>query len=271
MIQFFYNRKGKRGISTVLGVLLMVGILFTTIIPIYIYVNAVNNYYDRTVVDMKIADQERSMEDLDVYAWGSSDTGDDIDVFLENKGSVSLNVVHIWAMRIDLVKTLIFTSQNVSSLPLQINPSNQATVGNLSLSTILESNETDYFNIEVTTARGNKFPSKTNPLHHNGGGWVSSSNPPWIQVIIRSSQDDDNYRVEAVCVESGESYPIEAYKVHGSFSTIILVKDFGSYNVTVWNIGPSPQGKINYKVGSRLLELYIEMMDRIAYAPFNDQ
>ena len=260
----------KRGISTVLGVLLMVGILFTTIIPIYIYVNAVNNYYDRTVVDMKIADQERSMEDLDVYAWGSADTNDSIDVFLENKGSISLNVVRIWAMRTDLQKTLIFTAENDSSpLPLQLNPSNQTTIFNLNLSTILESSETDYFNIYVTTARGNKFTSKTNPLHHNGG-WVTSTKPPWITVFIYSDQDNDHYRVTAVCEDSGKTYTREYYHVNGYFSFVMDVTEFSVYNVTAWNI--KVNGDTNYEIDSILVCLDLEtwLYTDIAPAPFDD-
>ena len=143
----------------------MVGILFSTIIPLFIFVNSVDNYYDSTVVSMDIADQERKMEAIDVYAWGSNETGNDIDVLLENKGSITINITRVWVTRTDLERTLVFTSDNESSLPLQLIASGKSTIDSLDLTPILESNETDYFNIEVMTARGNKFPSKTNPLH----------------------------------------------------------------------------------------------------------
>jgi hypothetical protein len=177
MIQSAYHNKAKRGISTVLGVLLMVGVLFTTIIPLFIYVNSINNYYDTTVVNMGISDHERGMEDLTFYAFGRDETHD-LYLLLINDGSITINITHIWVTSMDLQRINIFTSQNVSAalnghyLPLQLNPSDTATVENLTLTIIQDDPdhpELDVFNIEVTTARGNVFPSMNNPLHYQGG------------------------------------------------------------------------------------------------------
>ncbi len=52
-------RRKKRGVASVLGILIMVGILMTSILPTFIYVNEVNNYYDRAVVELKIVDEDR--------------------------------------------------------------------------------------------------------------------------------------------------------------------------------------------------------------------
>ena len=78
-----------------------------------------------------------------------------------NTGPVSLNVIHIWAMRMDLHKTSIFTSLNETNLPLQLIASSQMRIENLSLATVLVNDtDLDIFSIEVVTARGNKFASK---------------------------------------------------------------------------------------------------------------
>jgi len=233
----------------------MVGILFTTIIPLFIYVNEVNNYYDRTVVNMKIADQERSMEDLDVYAFGHSQTSEKIDVFLVNRGSVSLNVTRIWVMRKDLQKTLIFTSVNLSCLPLQLDASAQITIENLSLTTILESENLNYFNIEVATERGNKYPSITNPLHKTAFGWETGVQDFQIQVIVLSDWGLNEYKVETIGADNSTSgfYDIvKSYQVHGDFFTIIPVPRAGSYNVTVWKW---KGGGYNAKVGNSTVVL----------------
>ena len=157
MIPFSFLRKKNKGISTVLGILFMVGILLTAVIPLFIYVNEVNNYYDITTIDMKIVDDKRSMEDLDVFAFGHNQTSTAIDVFLVNRAPFSLNITRIWVIRTDLQKTLIFNSTNVVSLPLQLRASTQATIENLNLVTILENETIDYFNIEVATERGKKY------------------------------------------------------------------------------------------------------------------
>ena len=43
MARYRFRRRKKRGVASVLGILLMVGILITSILPTFIYVNEVNN------------------------------------------------------------------------------------------------------------------------------------------------------------------------------------------------------------------------------------
>lgn len=241
MLRCVYRRRTKRGVSTILGILLMVGILFTSVIPLFMYVNEVNNYYDRTVVDLKIEDQERSMEDLTVYAFGHDNTSTAIDVFLINTGPVSLNITRIWVMSRDLNKTLIFDSTNLTSLPLQLIASNQTTIEMLDLVSILmypdpNGEKVDYFNIEVATNRGNKYSSQTNSLHKIQGGWETGTQNFQIQVIIVSDWGLSTYRIEVDGADnstSGFYDRVESFQIHGEFFTVIPVPKVGSYLVTV--------------------------------------
>ena len=235
MIRYLYHRRGKRGVSTVLGILLMVGILFTSVLPLFIYVNEVNNYYDRTVVDLKIKDQERSMEDLIVYAYGHNNTSTAIDVFLRNSGPVSLQITRIWVMRRDLQKTLCFDSRNISRLPLQLIASNQTTIEMLDIVSILENETVDYFNIEVSTERGNKYSSQTNWLHKIPDRWETGIPDFQVQVIITSGWGVDDFRIEVEGADSstaGFYDRVESYQEHGDYFTVILLPMAGSYLVT---------------------------------------
>jgi len=212
----------------------MVGILLTSIIPLFMYVNEVNNYYDRIVIELKITDQERSMEDLTVYAYGINETSN-IDVYLRNSGPVSLNITRIWMMRKDLQKTLCFNSTNLSILPLQLIASSQTTIEMLDLASILENEVVDYFNIEVSTDRGNKYSSETNSLHKIRGGWETRLPDFQIQVIILSDWGVDNFRIEAEGADSstaGFYDRVETYQVHGEFFTIFPLPMPGSYLIT---------------------------------------
>ncbi len=92
MRQYKYHKK-KRGVASVIGMIIIVGIMITSIIPTFIYINEVNNYYDRTVVDLKITDNERSMENLEVYAYGHSLT--EVDVFIVNRAYCSIPIFSI--------------------------------------------------------------------------------------------------------------------------------------------------------------------------------
>jgi hypothetical protein len=241
MIPSACHKKAKRGISTVLGVLLMVGLLSTTIIPLFIYVNSVDNHYNTTVVNMGIADQERSMEALIVYAFGRDETYD-MNVLLVNEGSISVNITRIWVMSMDLKRSNIFTSENVSAalnahdLPLQLNPSGRAEIENLTLTIIVEDPDKDVFNIEVTTARGNVFASSTNFLRYNEGDWGTGMRWPWVEVLIRSDEGQDDFQVDVVGNSNDFTETVSSEHVLGDYLTIIPVLKTGNYNVTATRI-----------------------------------
>jgi hypothetical protein len=237
MIHSAYRKKAKRGVSTVLVVLLMVGLLFSAIIPIFISRARVDNHYDTTVVNMGITDHERGMEDVTFYAFGR-DESHDLYVLLVNDGSITVNITRIWVRRIDLQRTNIFTSQNVSAalngqdLPLQLNPSDKATIENLTLTIIVEDPDKDTFNIEVTTARGNVFPIINGPLNYQGGLWGTGLNWPWIEVFIRSNEGQDDFQVDVVDDTNNFTDTMYSWNVHGDYFTIIPVPKTGAYNVT---------------------------------------
>ncbi len=265
MIQSAPHYSIRRGVSTVLGVLLMLGILFTTIVPLFIYMNTVDNYYDTTVFNMGIADQERSMEDLTAYAFGR-DESNNIHVKLVNIGSITVNISRIWVTSMDLQRTNVFTSQNVSAalnlhdLPLQLNPSDQATIENLTLSIIVENPdqpELDVFHIEVTTTRGNVFPSGTNPFNYNGGTWSTGMTWPWLEIIICSDEGQDDFEVDIVGDSNNFTDTIYSWNVLGDFFTIIPVIKTGAYNVTVTKTTQKMHPKLLYSQQGNLLEILI--------------
>ncbi len=164
-------RRRRRGVASVLGILIMVGILMTSILPTFIYINEVNNYYDRTVVDLKITDNERSLENLEVYAYGHSLT--EVDVFIVNRAPLASNISRIWVFNNTLKDAWIFNSTNRPDLPLYMGAAEQSTL-RLDFTDITV--EGCSYIIEVTTDRGNKFSSTTNPLTSEPGGvWQTGS------------------------------------------------------------------------------------------------
>ncbi len=270
------RRKATRGISTVLGVLLMVGVLFTTIIPLFIYINTVNNYYDTTVVHMGLADHERGMEDLTVYAFGT-DYSYNISVLLINDGSITVNVTRIWVISMDLQRVNIFTAENVSAaqhgydLPLQVNPSDSMTIENLTLTIILEDPEKDSFNIEVATARGNTFSSLTNPLHYQGMLWGTGLNWPWLEIIVRSDEAQDDFLIEVVGDTNNFTRTIESHHVLGDYFTIVPVLETGVYNVTATRITQKANPVQLYSMQGYLVpQLVVTEMLPISMVIFDD-
>ena len=224
-------RKRKRGVASVLGILLMVGILITSILPTFLYVNEVNNYYDRTAVDLKITDNERSMENLEVYAYGHNETA--VDVFIVNRAPLASNISRIWVLNNTLQNAWIFNSTNRPDLPLFLGASEQITL-RLDFTDI---NEVDSsYNIEVATKRGNKFSSTTNPLTYTQEGeWQTGTTEFQIQVIVQSNQGQDRYLIQIYGPESHYDF-VDSTTVQGMFFSIFSVPQAGQYNVTVHNI-----------------------------------
>jgi len=226
-----YRRK-KRGVASVLGILIMVGILMTSILPTFIYVNEVNNYYDRTVVDLKIADNERNLENLEVYAYGYTDY--EVDVFIINRAPLATNIIRIWVINSTLQDAWIF---NITNDDLYLGAANQTT---LRLNFTGISVENQKYIIEVITDRGNKFSSNTNPLTLTQEGWQTGTSEFKIQVLILSSQGSDDYRIDIQGLD-GYSDNIDVSGVQGQFFYIFDVPQAGEYNITVQDTKHSEQ------------------------------
>ncbi len=276
MIQFAYHKKARRGISTVLGMLLMVVIIFTTIIPLFIYANSVDNRYDTTVVNMSLIDQERDMEDLTVYAFGR-DESYNLNVLIINEGSISVNIIRVWVMSMDLQRINVFTSENVSTalnahdFPLQINPSDEAEIENLTLTIILENPDKDLFNVKVTTARGNVFESNTNPLSYQGGDWGTGTNWPWLEIIVRSDEGQDDFRVDIVSTPNNFTDTISSEHVLGDYFLILPVLKNGAFNVSVTRVTQKSNPVVLYSAhGNAIEELVLTEMYPIAMIIFID-
>jgi len=229
MARYRSRRRKKRGIASVIGILLMVGILITSILPTFLYVNEVNNYYDRTVVDMKIADDERSYENLEVHAYGYNTTA--VNVFIINRSPLAVNVTRIWVMEPSLLKYTIFNSTNFPDLPYQMSSSEQVTFA-LDFSEIMSF---EGFMIEVTTGRGNKFSSITNPLTYDSESeeWQTGTMEFHIQVIINSGPGNDRFKIEIHGLnETHYDYIDSGNNIQGQFFTVFSVPLTGYYNVT---------------------------------------
>jgi hypothetical protein len=236
MRQYKYHKK-KRGVASVIGMLIIVGIMITSIIPTFIYINEVNNYYDRIVVDLKITDNERSMENLEVYAYGNSLT--EVDVFIINRAPLATNITRIWVMNSTLQDAWIFNITNSDDLYLVAAEQTTFTLNFTGISM-----EGFSYIIEVTTDRGNKFSSNTNPLTLTQEGWQTGTSEFKIQVLILSKVGSDDYRIDVNGLD-GYSDNIKVFGVQGQFFCLFDVPQAGDYNITV----TSTKGT-DYQVGN---------------------
>ena len=229
MRTFRYRRK-RRGVASVLGILIMVGILITSILPTFIYINEVNNYYDRTVVDLRIADEDRDYENVEVHAYGHNETT--VDLLIINRAPLATNITRIWVMNSTLQDVWIFNNTNYPDLPLYLSASEQTS---LRLDFTGINSEGSSYIIEAATVRGNKFSSATNPLTYTSGDWQTGSMEFNVQVIVQSSQGNDRYLIKIFGPENHFDF-VDSATVQGQFFSVFNVPQAGQYNVTVQNI-----------------------------------
>lgn len=172
--------------------LIFIGVLFTCVIPLFLYVNEVNNTYDRTVVEMKNFDEDRARELLDVYAYplGPSDTR--ICLYIKNKCPLSVQVIRVW-----------INDQNFTT-SLQVPGMTYNITSPIDISVMLPTQGSKSFKVKVTTTRGNTFSSLTNPLYYSqGSGWSSGGNLAIHIVLTKQNPGTEKFTVLVTKVSTG--------------------------------------------------------------------
>ena len=164
--------RDKSGMATVLGMLIFVGVLFTCVIPLFLYVNKVNSIYDTAVTRMRQFDQDRESERIDVYAYPSGNPPDKISIYVKNKRPLSVKIVRVWI------------NDDPFNFSFQISAMEGRTIEPI----LVDLTESKAFYIKVMTSRGDLFSSFTNPLYYtsgDGGGW-SGGMGLTVQIVIET-------------------------------------------------------------------------------------
>lgn len=208
----------RSGISTVLGTLIFVGILFTSVIPLFLYVNRVNSYYEVEVMEMRQFNQEREMERLEVYAYPVGENPTELYVFVKSKCALDqMKVVRVW------VNDSLYNETNLTNLPLVLSGVSEGTIQGINISY-------GYFDVWVTTNRGNVFASFTNTLHVNASGeWEPGTYNFGIHIFITQA---GKYNV-TVTNDSGFWHHLDGIQAAPTAYRVIAVPEPGMYDVNV--------------------------------------
>jgi len=176
--------KSRSAMSTILGMLIFIGILFTCVMPFFLYINEVNSLYDQTIIVMKQFDQDRSLENIDVYAYPLNQSSSQICVYVKNQCPLTVEIVRIWI------------NDQYFPCGLQIAGMGENTTDPIDIQDMLSQVEgVESFQAKVTTARGNTFSSLTNPLQYsNDSGW-SGGQSFAINIVIELDAGVYNFNI----------------------------------------------------------------------------
>jgi len=221
--------KNKRGIATVLGMLIFVGILFTAVIPLFMYVNEANLYLYQTRMELQKIDEDKERENIDVYAYPPDPEAQDIVFCVKNTSPLNVEIVRVWVN--DECYNVNFNVQSMmynTSDPLDIT------------SALLEEGTT-CLDIKVTTGRGNVVDNILNPLFYTAGsGWSGSGRLAILIVISKEHPGTAQFHLQVTNNEDNSTIFDDIIWMIGnvgSYIQKIFPPDTGSYRVQVAQIG----------------------------------
>ncbi len=149
----------RRGVSTILGTIIFIGIMFTSVIPMMLVMKQADTMYTQKVHEMEARDDERSGEIITINAYPVNNNSDQLKVEVENIGVVSVKIIRVW-----------INDQSYSENAV-IKTGDTTDIGPYAVT--LE-NDTSY-SIKVITERGNSFASSCGVLYYTDGYWFTPS------------------------------------------------------------------------------------------------
>jgi archaellum component FlaF (FlaF/FlaG flagellin family) len=141
----------RRGISTILGTLIFIGVLFTAVIPMFLVMKQADNIYIQNVHEMEISDQDRAREAIEANVYPDNINSNDIYVEVTNTGVVPVDIVRVWVN--DEVKYSTLTP--VASQDTDV-------IGPITIQ-----DPSGSYIVTLTTKRGNSFAATSETLSYD--------------------------------------------------------------------------------------------------------
>ena len=155
-------RKKRRGVSTILGTIIFIGIMFTSVIPMWLVMKQADVLYERKKLEMARLDEECEREAMELYAFPRSiDEPQWLNVTAYNHCEFPINLLRLWVNETEIPLSLTIPSMgsaNVTSY--EINAVNGSS-----------------YQVRTTSERGNVYASQTGTLSFSDGEWETETLP----------------------------------------------------------------------------------------------
>jgi archaellum component FlaF (FlaF/FlaG flagellin family) len=204
----------RKGVSTILGTIIFIGIVFSTIVPMTLVMKQADNLYERTIHEVKMKDLEKANEELMVYAY-SKPGNTDLTVYVNNRGENEVTVVRVWL------------NDDFEEVSQVIAPKTATELGPFDPDIDLA------LNVKVTTENGNIFFCHLGSIFYNSqNGWYTPSYAISVTIMNEYGQykifiwDNLDLKLVGTYVSSGN----EADDISKTF---LVAPYSNTYNVTV--------------------------------------
>jgi hypothetical protein len=166
----------RRGMGNILGVIIFVGILTTSIIPLQLYVKENIHHSIRIRHDTEVLDDYRNMENLNVMSYPKSQTSDEIIIKAKNTGPIPVLIKRVWI------------KDNPNQIDVALSPGEESVLGSFSCVLVKDS----VYGVKVSTERGRMFSSEGGNLHYMDGTWYT----PTFGIQMHIANDKGKYYIE---------------------------------------------------------------------------
>ena len=208
----------RRGVSTILGTIIFIGIMFTSVIPMMLVMKQADTIYEQEILEMRRKDDEYSREEIFVYIYPTGDTApDNLTVRVKNGCAMPVEIIRIWV------------NDEIHSLDEPVMAMEERDLASFDVGPINGSN----YDILVTTKRGNIFESETGPISYEEGIWTVEVK--MINVLISSTGTVFKIYVTLPDEQPHPSSPATVWKIGGSAFKSFDITSYGNgvYNVQV--------------------------------------
>lgn len=197
--------------STILGTIIFIGILFSAVVPMQLVMQQADNIKLQRIEEIKRFDNDSQAEKISVMVFPVSLTSNQLNIKLSNKGSIAVKIVRVWIQD---------TSYTVDQ---SLNPSEAKTLGPFTVNLV----EGASYPVKAVTGRGRVFAADHISLIYSNGQWFTPS--LGIQVYI--ANEKGKYYIKVNNATWSTYYQTQGMD-HGDLMKYFEVDSPGVYTVT---------------------------------------
>lgn len=86
----------RRGTSTTLGMLIFIGVLFTSVIPMFLVMRQADTFYETEKFEVGRLDEERAREDIDFYLLPTIEDEPILTLKFNNRCELAVRIIRVW-------------------------------------------------------------------------------------------------------------------------------------------------------------------------------
>ena len=164
-----------KGVSTILLLVIFVGVLFTSLVPLKLVMQQADNIAEQKKREIESFDVESSKEDLLVTVYPNPSNNSELMAHVRNRGDVIVKIVRIW-VNDDFTPQ----SETIAAKDMEV-------LGPIPVALQSET----YYLLEATTERGNVFRSYTGSIYYSYGTWYVDA----LSIAVTILNDQGQYRI----------------------------------------------------------------------------